>query len=145
MQHEELSVDTCKTRIISRKACPERSRRDAKHVLRRRRGRKEKQYKISNLAFLAPWREEYPSAIKNSRLSRKFESRWQCQVTHNKPEDPFSLSNLLKSGHAVDNRESRTRLEVTRGRPSIFPFCFSSAFFRCWLIHFRYNMNLPTS
>jgi hypothetical protein len=111
MQHEELSVDTCKTRIISRK--------DAK---RRRRGRKEKQYKFSNLAFLAPWREEYPSPIKNSRFSRKFESRWQCQVTHNKPEDPFSLSNRLKSGHAVDNRESRTRLEVIRGRPSNISF-----------------------
>jgi hypothetical protein len=51
------------------------SRNDAKHVLSDVEGAAKKQNKFPNLAFLAPWREEYPSPIKDLRFSRKFESR----------------------------------------------------------------------
>jgi hypothetical protein len=59
-KYAELNVGTAtKIRIISRK--------DAKSA--------KKQNKFPNLAFLAAWREEYPSPIKNLRFSHKFESR----------------------------------------------------------------------
>ena len=46
-----------------------------RHVLSEAKGAAKKQNKFPNLAFLAPWREEYPSQINNLRFSRKFESR----------------------------------------------------------------------
>ena len=74
-----------KIRIISRK--------DAKAA--------KKQNKFPNLAFLAPWREKYPSPIKKCASHANSNQGDNARLPTKKPEDPIILP-IVKTHYCLE-------------------------------------------